>query len=627
MNKKRLGERLLESGVISGSELEQALAHQKKTKKRLGETLRELGFIDEDRLAWCLAEMIQAPVLNLNNVFIDPKVLQKIPRERCEQLKVLPISVIEDTLTLAMADPFDVTAYDLAQRLARMPVRVVVATESSILKALEKHTDDELGLEEAIRKIPGLDMGSEDELGLDQQDQDYQKAVAQALEDFRKEGQNRPVIRLVNSIIRDAIKMRASDIHIEPMETSCMVRYRIDGLLRNIVSMPAFLHPRNVCRIKILGRMDIAEHRLPQDGSCRVRFQGNELDLRISTMPTQHGEKVVIRVLNRQEAQIRLESMGLLPDSLAQVEKMLRMAQGIILLTGPTGSGKTSTLYAMLHRLKGEHFNIVTLEDPIEYNVPGITQTQVQEKAGFTFAAGFRSILRQDPDVIMVGEIRDEPTADIAFNAAVTGHLVLSTLHTNDSCSVPVRLRELGVSPYLITTGLKGVISQRLVRRLCMHCREPYRPDADICKILGLNPRDPATLYRAVGCKVCGGSGYYGRVGVFEILILSEKMKEMIFAGATGAQLAEQAARDGLRDLMEDAALRVIQGVTSLEEVMRVVPLEERRALCPQCQHRVERYYQTCPFCSFHLWRNLCTTCGKEMEEGWRFCPYCAHQP
>lgn len=625
MARKRLGELLVEANVITEGERDIALEHQRRNPiaARLGEILVHLGYIDADRLAWALAEQSGAPLLNLNSVFVDPKILQRFQSARCAVLRVLPVGAVEDVLTVAMADPFDVVAQDEIRGVARMPLRIAVATEDAILKAIQRFFTSEVALDEMVsRLLPNL--ASPEEIERDQTD----PLLQTSLEEYRRDADSRPVLRLVNSIIRDAINLRASDIHLEPMETACLVRYRIDGIMRHMVSLPIFLHPRTVCRIKVMAHMDIAEHRMPQDGRCRVRHQKNEIDLRVSSLPTQHGEKVVIRVLNPRETHIRLDSMGLFADSLTQVERMLRFPQGIILLTGPTGSGKTSTLYAMLHRLKAQNYNIMTLENPIEYDLPGVTQTQTNEKAGMTFSSGFRSILRQDPDVIMVGEIRDAETAEIAFNAAMTGHLVLSTLHTSDACSAPVRLAELGVSPYLLTAALKGVLSQRLLRRLCVHCRQPYRADEETCRRLGASPGEPLVLYRAAGCSRCSNLGYAGRIGVFEILTLSEKMKDMIFEGHFNrGSMADQADKEGMRDLMAHAALHVLGGVTSLEEAMRVVPLEERKGVCPQCQHRVERYFQICPFCSFPLGHNRCRSCDKEQDPSWSLCPYCASRP
>jgi type IV pilus assembly protein PilB len=508
--KKRLGELLIEAGFITPEQLNIALEEQKRSYMRLGEILLQKGFINEDQLSKIIAEQLGSATMDLNLLAIKPQTIRLIPKEICITHKVLPIIKSENTITLAMSDPYDVVTQDLIKMITSCNIKVVVCKESDIINAIQHFYPEEAELEEVVSKLVpshGVEILKDEE-----------KAASDKIElkELKIESEAQPIVKLVNSIIVDAIKMRASDIHLEHSGSGVQVRYRIDGLLRKVATLPSFTNVRLVSRIKIIGGMDIAETRAPQDGRCRIKFEKKEYDLRISTIPTYYGEKIVMRVLNKSAAFLALDKIGLMPEDLAILKNAINNKQGIILSTGPTGSGKSSTLFSLIDQIRDETKNIVTLEDPIEYDIEGINQVQVNERAGITFANGLRSILRQDPDVIMVGEIRDAETAKIAFNAAMTGHLVLSTLHTNDAPTAITRLLELEVSPFLLTAALKSVIAQRLVRRVCEMCKESYFAEDEVYTILGLNPKNKVPFYRGRGCENCQFTGYYGRIGILK---------------------------------------------------------------------------------------------------------------
>jgi type II secretory ATPase GspE/PulE/Tfp pilus assembly ATPase PilB-like protein len=441
------------------------------------------------------------------------------------------------------------------------------------------------------------------------------------LDDLRKKSAAAPVIRMVNLIISEAVELKASDIHLEPTRTDLQIRNRVDGILRKTMELPKWVQGAVISRLKVMSNMDIAEKRLPQDGRIGVRVGGRNLDLRVSTVPASFGEKVVIRILDSANAGIPLDALGFSPSELAKMEDVIRRPQGIILVTGPTGSGKTTTLYGVLNRIKSVEDNITTIEDPIEYELPGVNQVAVQEKIGLTFAGMLRAMLRQDPDIIMVGEMRDLETTSIAVQAALTGHLVLSTIHTNSCVATVTRLRDLGVPSYLIASTIIGILAQRLVRVICSKCRVPAEPSEKDILRLGLKPRIP--VYRGEGCTTCGGTGYKGRTGIYEILVFSQAIRDVISANATENELRQMAISKGMVTLGRAALEKVLTGVTTVDEVYRVVETEgDFATACPQCTTPLEAEFVMCPSCGYSI-TSTCPGCRKSLSQEWKFCPYC----
>lgn len=561
---------------------------------------------------------VEKPAVPLAKMQIEYQVLKLVPKEFCIANNIIPVKMEEDVLTVAMADSSDIMTVDMLKLMtAASQIKVLSYSPEDIQATLGKIYPEDIELKEVVSsvkkdKVEVLDDGP--------------KKGEDDVETLKEKSKSGPVIRLANSIIIDAIKAGASDIHVEPKEANTQVRYRIDGLLRHISYLPPFIHARIISRFKIIGGMDIAESRAPQDGRCRIRMGTSECDLRLSTIPTFYGEKLVVRLLNKSAALVNLEGLGFSSIDLEVLNAVISNRQGTILVTGPTGSGKSSTLFAVIQRLKSETHNIITLEDPIEYDIADINQVQVNERAGISFAAGLRSILRQDPDVIMVGEIRDSETAKIAFNAAMTGHLVLSTLHTNDSSTTIIRLTELGLTPYLLAAGLKAVLAQRLVRRICPKCKEAYEPTPDIFRVLGMKYEPGTKFYRGKGCEHCNNSGYKGRIGLYEILVISDPVRELIYKKANAMEISREAQKQGMHLLIHDAADKILSGVTTPEEVLRVISPEEigqTMRNCPKCNTQVGMECKVCPKCHYEMEGTVCPKCGGEMEKGRSLCAAC----
>lgn len=551
MKKKFLGEMLIEAEVITPEQRDKAMQEQKRLGKRLGEALVSLGFITEEVMAKALGAQMGMPFKELRFLTIAPGVTDLVPESLARKHKVLPIEIKDGRLILAMADPLDIFAADEINRVARMPVDTVVITESELLKALDKYYRGEV---DEIIKAADVYFPEKEKI----------IAAAEAMVE------DTPIVKLVNTVFTQAVKDRASDVHIEPYAESLRVRFRIDGKLHDIMSPPRHLHPGMISRIKILSGMDIAEKRVPQDGRFPINIEGRQFDVRASTLPTLHGEKIVLRLLEKTAGlpQLRLGDLGFTGVLLKAYEKLITKPYGFILSTGPTGSGKTTTMYSSLRNISAAEKNIITIEDPIEYNLPDINQVQVNPKAGLTFASGLRSILRQDPDVIMIGEIRDVETASIATHAALTGHLVLSTLHTNEAVGAIARLIDMGVEPFLITSSLIGVLGQRLIVKICPYCKESYSAEEDILKRIGIKGK--ILLHRGKGCGECRSTGYLGREGLFELLIITEGIKKLIVEKATASEIKAQAIKEGFKAMREEGLLKVVEGVTTLEEVVRV---------------------------------------------------------
>ena len=554
----RLGDLLLSSGMISHEQLERALELQKESKERLGDVLVQSGIITEKQLIEALKIQLGVEFVDLTAVSIPVELAKYVPRTLAKKYCVVPVKLVRDTLYLAMSDPLDFIAQEEVKAASRKRVIPMIATHRATEQAISRL----YGSEGTARVIEEMKR----EAGAAGPD----IVPAQLVKDSDS-SEGAPTIRFVNSLIERAFAERASDIHLEPQEGEMVVRMRIDGLLRRVLTVPAELQSTVISRLKIMGGMDIAERKVPQDGHAMLRVKGSEIDLRISSMPTVYGEKIVLRLLNKTSQLLSRDAIGLEGDDLESYQALLRNTGGVILLVGPTGSGKSTTMCVMLRDLAREEVNIVTLEDPVEYYIPGVSQCQINEKTGMTFAGGLRAILRQDPDIISVGEIRDGETASIAMRAAITGHLVLSTLHTNDAPSAVDRLRDVGVEPWLISGALRGVVSQRLVRRICPHCKRAYHPASDELGLLGLADAPALVFYKGAGSRDCDHKRNTGPRAVFEILMIDAPLRRLITAGASADELADEARRHGFTTMRERCRDLVLRGETTAEEAARTI--------------------------------------------------------
>ncbi len=555
--RRQLGELLLEEALITPDQLSRALEIHRATGERLGRVLLDMGVVDQEHVARLLSQQIGIEFVHLTGQPLREELLRLLPAALASRLQAVPIAKEDGVLLVAMVDPLDVVAIDDIRRHTGCDVKVAVTTVRDFQYALNQY--------------PALDVA--DELGRDLPrppviDEEI------SLERLRRLADEQPVVRLVNRLMEEAVRKRASDIHIEPQERHIRVRYRIDGLLLTRGTLPEYVQAQVVSRIKIMANMDIAERRVPQDGSLQTRVDGRAIDVRVSTIPAFYGEKAVLRLLDKSAPIYDLDKLGLSAHNITRLRRVIRLPQGIFLLTGPTGSGKTTTLYAILNELNSEQVNIVTIEDPVEYQIAGITQMQVHVKAGVTFASSLRHFLRQDPDIIMVGEVRDQETARIAIQAALTGHLVLSTLHTNDAPGAITRLLDMGVEPYLVASALEGVAAQRLVRVLCPKCKEPDPYGTDELRARFGAQAPAGTYYLGRGCEFCNYTGYRGRVALFEIAEMGDELRHLVINRAPHHTLKEAAEASGMTTLLSDGLQKAAAGVTSLAEVWRVVHVE-----------------------------------------------------
>jgi type IV pilus assembly protein PilB len=557
----RLGDMLVKAALITREQLNQALQQQQTGGGRIGGNLVKLGFISEDDITSFLSRQYGVPSINLSHFEIDATVIKLIPSEIAQKHQVIPINRTGNVLTVAMADPSNIFAIDDIKFMTGFKVEPVVAAETSIKNSINKYYDS-AGLVEDIMK--GFD--DKDVEALREEDDNVNAA------ELGKAAEDAPVVKLVNLILTDAIKKGASDIHIEPYEKSFRVRYRVDGMLYDVMQPPLRLKAAITSRIKIMAQLDIAERRLPQDGRIKIKMTGKEMDYRVSTLPTLFGEKVVMRLLDKGNLQLDMTKLGFSPDTLTDFETGLLMPFGMVLVTGPTGSGKTTTLYSALNRLNTVDTNIMTAEDPVEFNLPGINQVQTKAEIGLTFAAALRSFLRQDPDVIMVGEIRDYETAEIAVKAALTGHLVLSTLHTNDAPGTISRLLNMGVEPFLVSASCNVIVAQRLARRVCQGCKEIIAVPPQAMMSVGFSPEDAKTFKpcKGKGCQNCNDTGYKGRVALYEVMLIKDNIKEAILQGASSIELRELGRKNGMLTLREAGLQKIREGMTTVEEVLRV---------------------------------------------------------
>jgi len=556
---KRLGDILVSANAISSSELEKALVDAKKAKKRIGEYLIDQKMITENQLIEVLKLQLGIDFVDLTKMTVPTFLATIVPKTIAKEHNVVPVKQEGNNLYLAMVDPLNFNAIEQVKQTTKNRVIPMIATRESVERTIVTLYGNE-GVNRAI-----------DELQKEHEALD--EVMLTTKEGFDDSDTSAPAIRIVNNIIERGVMENASDIHVEPRENILEVRMRIDGVLRKILEIPQNLQSAVISRIKIMGDMDIAEKRIPLDGRANYRSKDKDVDLRISSLPTKYGEKIVIRFLEKNKETLTIEGIGMQGKHLEIYKDLLQNTNGVILITGPTGSGKSTTMSAMISELNCEDVNLITLEDPIEYEIKGVNQVQVNEKAGLTFAAGLRSILRQDPDIISVGEIRDGETADIAMRAAITGHLVLSTIHTNSAISTVDRLVDIGVEPYLIASALKGVLAQRLVRRICPNCKEAYDATDEELEEIGLeqNPHKKIQFYRGKGCPQCLHTGYRGRIGVFEIFALNKEEKQLIRKKATQDELMDAALRDGYTTLADDALRLILDGTTTVKEALRIL--------------------------------------------------------
>ena len=631
--RKKIGECLIQAGLITEDDLQAALAEHQQSGERVGAVLVRMNLASEKQITKALAYQLGFPYINLGDEPPDSATVALIPKDVALSRVCVALHVEKNQLTVAMADPL---LFSLVQDLEFQTgyrIKQVVAAKSDIVNAIHTRYPDKalapiskttssqiapVTSDHDTRTPPtGGALVRTDDSGVFEED----------LAGEEGRGDQAPIVDLVDLVVRSAVTSEASDVHIEPTEQRVVVRHRLDGILREVMDLPKWVRDGLVARLKILAGMDIAEKRLPQDGRLRAQTEdGRDVDLRVSTLRTLYGEKIVLRVLDQRKGPPKLEEIGLPANALEDLRHFLRHQHGMILVVGPTGSGKTTTLCSAIAAIQSGRTNIITIEDPIEYQLPGVNQTQVNEKIKLTFSNSLRAIQRQDPDVILVGEIRDLETARIAMQAAQTGHLVLSTLHTDDAPSTVTRLADMGIEPYVIGSALVGVVAQRLVRRLCAECRRPYTPAPETLRALNIpeGESDQFPFYRAIGCEHCNHTGYRGRTGLYEIMAVTDKLRRAIARGAGEDAIRDAALGAGMISLGEDGLSKVKSGTTTAEELLRVVTeVRELRTACPGCHGSVELDFQTCPHCGRAL-SGACPACSRALQPGWSFCPHCS---
>lgn len=557
---KKFGELLFHKGILSKAQLLEVLNFKKHNNEELSQIIINKDFAEDEDVMDCLAEVLNIPFVQLHDYTVDPAVLEIVPKELAIKHKVFPVFKIENSLTIAMVNPGDVQVIDRLHRETGYEIEPAVSLERDVMKAIETHYEGAKEIDSSL-----------DEVIQDIQNEKPEKEETTSADKLKQLSAETPVVKLVNLVLSQAIMERASDIHIEPEEKTLQVRYRVDGILHDSLTPPKHLQAAIISRVKILANLDIAESRIPQDGRFQILINGREIDFRVSTLPTVYGENIVLRILDKSSLMLNLEDLGIEQEAYKKLQEMIASSYGVILVSGPTGSGKTTTLYSILHGLNTPDKNIITVEDPVEYRLKRIRQAQVNVKAGLTFATGLRAILRQDPDILMVGEIRDSETAKIAIESALTGHLVLSTIHTNDAPGGLTRLTEMGIEPFLSASAIIGIIAQRLVRKLCDNCKVSYKPTASNLSELRLTDGiKDIKFYRAEGCFQCRNTGYKGRNGIYEIMAVDEEIRELTLNGASADQIKRAAIKNGMRNLRYDGIRKAMQGMTSVEEVLRL---------------------------------------------------------
>ncbi len=558
--KLRLGEELVRMGAITQQQLEKTLASQRATGRRLGELLVEQELVPPATMLEAIATCLGVPHVTLRHGLIDPPLLKLIGAEEAERLHALPLFRVRGTLTVAMAEPQSLATVDRIAQLTGCRIRPVLALEANIREFIRKYASGQVSVDAFLTSLAESDV---EVIEREAQDEG-------PMTDLDRMVEGSPIVNLVNVAFLTAVRDRASDIHIEPDRKGTRIRYRIDGTMRDLMRPPPGLHAAIVSRVKVIGRMDIGEKRLPQEGRVRIVAEGREIDLRLSSMPTLLGEKIVARLLDKSNLRIRMSDLGLRPEALATFTRVLKQPHGLALVTGPTGSGKTTTLYSALDLVRSPEVNIVTVEDPVEYQLDLINQIQVHDAVGLSFARALRSILRQDPDIIMVGEIRDQETARVAVQAALTGHLVLATLHTNDAPSTPARLADMGIENYLLSSAMTGVVAQRLARTICAGCATKYFPSEQVLADAGLSASVGQPFRKGGGCRLCHNTGFKGRVGVYEVLEVTPEIQRLVYRGAPAHEIRIEARRLGMLTLRDEGVRLALEGRTSLEEVLRV---------------------------------------------------------
>jgi type IV pilus assembly protein PilB len=565
----RLGEILIKENLITADQLKQAIEYQKKNSGRLGTCLMKLGFVRDDEITQVLSRQYGVPSINLKYYEVEPAVIKLIPQETAVRYQVVPLSRVGATLTIAMTDPTNVFAMDDIKFMTGFNVEPVVASESDINDAIQKFYGDVSSGEELSKVMK--DLSADDDAALEISAEEDEMDAAS----LERAAEEAPIIKLVNLILTDAVKRGASDIHVEPYEKELRVRLRIDGILQNVMSPPLKLKDAITSRIKIMSKLDISEKRLPQDGRIMLKYMRDgkkkDLDFRVSTVPTLFGEKIVMRLLDKENLRLDMTKLGFEQKSLTMFERQILRPYGMVLVTGPTGSGKTNTLYSSVSRLNTPETNIMTAEDPVEFQLAGVNQVQMKDQIGLNFATALRAFLRQDPNIILVGEIRDFETAEIAVKAALTGHLVLSTLHTNDAPSTISRLMNMGIEPFLVATSVNLICAQRLVRRICAGCKEPLEVPEQALLDAGYTQDElkTTTVYQGKGCATCNNTGYKGRAGLYEVMEINDELRELILVGASAIELKKKALENGMITLRRSGLTKVASGQTTLEEVLR----------------------------------------------------------
>jgi len=617
-NRGVMGNILIKSGVINKNNLDRALS-ERRDEEFLSDTLIRLGIATESKIIRALQNNLKIEYMDLKEMSLNQEVVRILPKELCEKNRLIPVKFDGRQITLAMADPSDIFKCDNISMMTGLKVLPVIASSSDILLQLKKiygdsRTSAAVDLDDLseIEPLDEIDIVIEE----DEKDVNVQELIGSS--------EVPPIIRIVNAVISEAVRYKASDIHIEPKTKYTLVRYRIDGMLHGKIKIPSELHPATISRIKILAKMDISERRRPQDGRITVKTGTRIVDIRVSTMPTISGEKVVMRILDKNASVKKLDELGVVPEDLQKVYQLVKKPQGIIISTGPTGSGKTTMLYSILNEMLQSTKNFETIEDPVEYFLEEASQVFIKEKVGLSFASVLRATLRQDPDVILVGEIRDYETADVAFKAALTGHMVLTTLHTNNSVASITRLIDMGIKPYLIASALEGILAQRLVRRVCKYCKVQGPPDRELAGLLKIPAESLGeNIYHGKGCERCNNTGYLGRTGIFEVFVMNDDFRHLISSNYKESGLIDMARASGMKTLIEDGIAKVGNGDTTLEELIRVVgPQTKHERKCEICQRMIDAKFLFCPYCGTFK-QNVCSHCKLPMEKDWDICPFC----
>jgi type II secretory ATPase GspE/PulE/Tfp pilus assembly ATPase PilB-like protein/FixJ family two-component response regulator/RNA polymerase subunit RPABC4/transcription elongation factor Spt4 len=620
-NRGVMGKILLQEGVLRDEELERAFK-EKKPGEFLSDTLVRLGISSESRILKAMQDNLKVEYIDLREIKLQSAAVKFLPRDLCEKNRLLPVKLDGNQLTLAMADPSDIYKYDNISVMTGLKVIPLLAASSEILCQLKAfYGEKDADLDAATEDVDELEPLDEIDIVIEEDESEFNIA------ELIVSAEIPPIIRIVNAVISEAVRYRASDIHIEPKTKYTLIRYRVDGMLHSKIKIPTDLHAAVVSRLKILAKMDIAERRRPQDGRITVKAGMRIVDMRVSCLPTINGEKVVLRMLDKSAAIKGLKDLGVLPNDLQRLQLIAAKPQGVIISTGPTGSGKTTLLYSILASIMDPSKNFETIEEPVEYFLEEATQVAVREKIGLTFAQVLRSTLRQDPDIILVGEMRDFETADVAFKAALTGHLVFTTLHTNSSVASITRLMDMEIKPYIIASALQGIIAQRLVRRVCADCSQQVPPDPDLLRALKIPPGALGeTVLKGAGCEKCNKSGYTGRVGIFELFLMTDDYRQMISSGYREGGLLQVARNEGMRTLLEDGLEKVRSGLTTLEELFRVLgPQTGTERSCDSCQRLIDAKFAFCPYCGAFR-SNYCHTCRLPLEDDWVRCPFCGGQ-